>query len=104
MNNKVIIVIVVLAVLIGGGVLLAMSQTSQTQQNTVPQTQTTIQTGSPSATVKNAVTIQNMAFMPATLTVKVGDQVLYGKYAGTEITYDGKEYLIMRETDIYAVL
>ena len=38
------------------------------------------------------------------LTVKVGDQVLYGKYAGTEITYDGKEYLIMRETDIYAVL
>ncbi|WP_207426532.1 co-chaperone GroES [Pedobacter sp. SYSU D00535] len=38
------------------------------------------------------------------LTVKVGDQVLYGKYAGTEITYDGKEYLIMRESDIYAVL
>ncbi len=38
------------------------------------------------------------------LTVKVGDEVLYGKYAGTEITYDGKEYLIMRETDIYAVL
>ncbi|WP_207422025.1 co-chaperone GroES [Desertivirga brevis] len=38
------------------------------------------------------------------LTVKVGDQVLYGKYAGTEITYDGKEYLIMREADIYAVL
>jgi chaperonin GroES len=38
------------------------------------------------------------------MTVKVGDQVLYGKYAGTEITYDGKEYLIMRETDIYAVL
>ena len=38
------------------------------------------------------------------LTVKVGDQVLYGKYAGTEITYDGKGYLIMRESDIYAVL
>lgn len=38
------------------------------------------------------------------LTVKVGDEVLYGKYAGTEITYDGKEYLIMRESDIYAVL
>ena len=38
------------------------------------------------------------------LTVKAGDQVLYGKYAGTEITYDGKEYLIMRESDIYAVL
>jgi chaperonin GroES len=38
------------------------------------------------------------------LTVKVGDQVLYGKYAGTEINYEGKEYLIMRESDIYAVL
>ena len=38
------------------------------------------------------------------LTVKTGDQVLYGKYAGTEITYEGKEYLIMRESDIYAVL
>ncbi|MBN3585965.1 co-chaperone GroES, partial [Algoriphagus aestuarii] len=34
----------------------------------------------------------------------VGDKVLYGKYAGTEITYEGKEYLIMRESDIYAVL
>ena len=38
------------------------------------------------------------------LTVKVGDTVLYGKYAGTEITVQGKEYLIMRESDIFAVL
>ncbi|WP_374949924.1 co-chaperone GroES [Mucilaginibacter sp.] len=38
------------------------------------------------------------------MTVKVGDSVLYGKYAGTEINVDGKEYLIMRESDIYAVL
>jgi len=36
--------------------------------------------------------------------VKVGDNILYGKYSGTEITYEGKEYLIMRESDIYAVL
>jgi chaperonin GroES len=36
--------------------------------------------------------------------VSIGDKVLYGKYAGTEVTYDGKEYLIMRETDIFAVL
>lgn len=36
--------------------------------------------------------------------VKVGDTVLYGKYAGTEITVDGKEYLIMREADIFAVI
>ena len=38
------------------------------------------------------------------ITVKVGDTVLYGKYAGTEIQIDGKEYLIMRESDIYAVI
>lgn len=38
------------------------------------------------------------------MTVKVGDEVLYGKYAGTEFTYEGKEYLIMRESDIYAVI
>ncbi|MDD2488525.1 MAG: co-chaperone GroES [Bacteroidales bacterium] len=38
------------------------------------------------------------------MTVKVGDQVLYGKYSGTEITVDGTDYLIMRESDIYAIL
>jgi len=38
------------------------------------------------------------------LTVKVGDTVLYGKYAGTEITVEGKEFLIMRESDIFAVM
>ena len=38
------------------------------------------------------------------LTVKVGDTVLYGKYAGTEIQIEGKEYLIMRESDIYAII
>ena len=38
------------------------------------------------------------------LEVKVGDHVLYGKYSGTEITIDGKEYLIMRESDIYAII
>lgn len=38
------------------------------------------------------------------MTVKVGDQILYGKYAGTEITVDGKEYLIMRESDIFAIV
>ena len=36
------------------------------------------------------------------LTVKVGDKVLFGKYAGTEITYDDDEYLILREEDILA--
>jgi chaperonin GroES len=38
------------------------------------------------------------------MTVKVGDRVLYGKYAGTEISVDGRDYLIMRESDIYAVI
>ncbi|MFN5182627.1 MAG: co-chaperone GroES [Bacteroidota bacterium] len=38
------------------------------------------------------------------MTVKAGDTVLYGKYSGTEIHVDGKEYLIMRESDIYAIL
>ena len=38
------------------------------------------------------------------MTVKNGDLVLYGKYAGTEITVDGKDYLIMRESDIFAVI
>lgn len=38
------------------------------------------------------------------VTVKPGDTVLYGKYAGTEIQIDGKEYLIMRESDIYAII
>ncbi len=36
--------------------------------------------------------------------VKAGDTVLYGKYAGTEISHEGKDYLIMRESDIFAVL
>ncbi|PIQ19983.1 MAG: co-chaperone GroES [Cytophagales bacterium CG18_big_fil_WC_8_21_14_2_50_42_9] len=36
--------------------------------------------------------------------VKAGDQVLYGKYAGTEISIDGVDYLIMKESDIFAVL
>ncbi|MDD4141548.1 MAG: co-chaperone GroES [Bacteroidales bacterium] len=38
------------------------------------------------------------------MTVKVGDTVLYGKYAGSELSFDGKDYMIMRESDIVAVL
>ena len=38
------------------------------------------------------------------LTVKVGDQVLYGKYAGTEIQIEGDDFLIMRESDILAIV
>jgi chaperonin GroES len=38
------------------------------------------------------------------MTVKVGDTILYGKYSGTEISIEGNDYLIMKESDIYAVI
>ena len=38
------------------------------------------------------------------MTVSVGDTVLYGKYAGTEFKYDGSDFLIMRESDILAII
>ncbi|MBL7841062.1 MAG: co-chaperone GroES [Cyclobacteriaceae bacterium] len=38
------------------------------------------------------------------VTVKVGDNVLYGKYSGTEISIDGKDYLIMRNSDIFGTI
>ena len=38
------------------------------------------------------------------MTVKVGDTVLYGKYAGTELKLEGTDYLIMREDDILAII
>lgn len=38
------------------------------------------------------------------LEVKVGDRVLYGKYSGTEVTIDGEELLIMRESDVFAIM
>lgn len=39
-----------------------------------------------------------------TMTVKIGNTVLYGKYAGTELKLEGKDYLIMREDDILAII
>ena len=36
--------------------------------------------------------------------VKVGETVIYGKYAGTEVSVDGKDYLIMKQSDILAIL
>ena len=44
---------------------------------------------------------QGMLIKP---TVKVGDTVLYGKYSGTEVTIEGTDYLIMRESDIFAIV
>jgi chaperonin GroES len=36
--------------------------------------------------------------------LKVGNKILYGKYSGTEVTVDGEQYLILRESDVLAVL
>jgi len=38
------------------------------------------------------------------VTVNVGDKILYGKYSGTEITIDGAEYLIMRNSDVFGTI
>lgn len=38
------------------------------------------------------------------ITVSVGNQVLYGKYAGTELQHEGKDYLIMKESDLLAIV
>jgi chaperonin GroES len=38
------------------------------------------------------------------MTVKVGDKVLYGKYSGTEVTVDAEEFLIVRESDVLAIV
>ena len=38
------------------------------------------------------------------MTLSAGDKVLYGKYAGTEITRDGEEFLIMKESDVLAII
>ena len=38
------------------------------------------------------------------MTVKIGDKVIYGKYAGTELKLEGKDYIMMREADILAIV
>ncbi|MFQ5822432.1 MAG: co-chaperone GroES [bacterium] len=46
----------------------------------------------------------NEAGNKVAMEVKKGDKVLYGKYSGTEVTIDGEDYLIMRESDILAIV
>ena len=46
----------------------------------------------------------NEAGNKVAMEVKKGDKVLYGKYSGTDVTVDGNEYLIMRESDILAII
>lgn len=77
MNNKIIIAVIALIV-IGGGIFLVAGQSgNQTQQGSTSQTQPATQTSTSPAVATNAVTIQNMAFSPASLTVKVGDKVTW---------------------------
>ena len=45
-----------------------------------------------------------MAKKDEPLTVKVGDTILYGKYSGSELKYEGKDLMIMRESDILAII
>src|SRR5215469_12197031 len=78
MNNKVIIGIVVVIIVIGAAVFMNKnnSSTMQMQQpSTTSQTQS--KSPGPSTAEKNAVTIQNYTFSPATLTVKTGDKVTW---------------------------
>ena len=46
----------------------------------------------------------NEAGNKVAMEVKSGDKVLYGKYSGTDVTVDGNEYLIMKESDILAII
>jgi chaperonin GroES len=53
---------------------------------------------------KGTVRAAGLGTKEITMEVKVGDVVLYGKYAGTEISFDGKDYLMMKQSDILAVI
>ncbi|MBE0424234.1 MAG: co-chaperone GroES [Lutibacter sp.] len=53
---------------------------------------------------KGTVTAIGNGLKDEPMTVKVGDTVLFGKYAGNELVIDGTEYLIMRESDILAIV
>ncbi len=53
---------------------------------------------------KGTITAVGSGKKDEAMTVKVGDTILYGKYSGTELKFEGKEYLIMRESDILAII
>jgi chaperonin GroES len=53
---------------------------------------------------KGTVVAVGSGFADEIMEVKKGDVVLYGKYSGTELTVDGKDYLIMKQSDILAVI
>ncbi len=94
MNNKVLIGIIVLVVVSGGIFLMKGQYGTMGQQETTSQTQPATQSGSSPAMAKNAVTIQNMAFSPASMTVKVGDKVTWMNQdsVGHSATGDDKSF------------
>jgi chaperonin GroES len=53
---------------------------------------------------KGAVVAVGPGKKDESMTVKPGDTVLYGKYSGTELQHEGENYLIMKESDIYAII
>lgn len=52
--------------------------------------------------VGNGKILEDGKVMP--LQLKAGDQVLYGKYSGTEVSIEGEDYLMMRESDVFAII
>ena len=72
-----------------GGIILPDTAQEKPQQGTV------VATGP--GKVSDSGTLVEMS-------VKDGDKILYGKYSGSEVTFDGSDYVIMRESDILAVL
>jgi chaperonin GroES len=80
---------------------------------TDPSTQEELANGSYSETARGSRRGEVVAVGPGKLSdegtrlemdVSVGDKVLYGKYSGTDVTLDGAEYLILRESDILAIV
>jgi len=72
-----------------GGIIIPDTAKEKPQEGTV------VAVG-PGKTADNGETVA--------MSVNTGDKVLYGKYSGTEITVEGKDMLIMRESDVYAVI
>jgi len=102
MNNRMIISIIVIVVVIAAGIFL-LSKNNASQMHMQPATPTQMQTqgqsqtsptSGPTVATKNAVTIQNFAFSPATLTVKVGDTVTWTNQdsAGHSATADDNSF------------
>ena len=54
--------------------------------------------------LKGTVVVVGHGTKDEEMVLKVGDQVLYGKYAGTELELEGQKYLIMRQSDVVAIL